>query len=58
MAVFQPKINENEMIRADINAHDKIWDQHAHPHEREDQLTKAYTDAEGDFFNNVESATR
>ena len=51
MSVFQPEIQENEIICADLNAHNEIWDKHAHSDDRGAQLTEAIMDAKRGFLN-------
>ena len=58
MLVFQPEIQENEIICADLNAHNEIWDKHAHSDDRGAQLAEAIINAEGGFLNDAELATR
>ena len=58
MSVFQPEIQKNEIICADLNAHNEIWNKHAHSDDKGAQLAKAIMDAEGGFLNDAELATR
>ena len=57
MSVFQPEIQENEIICADLNAHNQIWDKHARFDDRGAHLAEAIMDAEEDFLNDAELAT-
>ena len=53
MSVFKPEIQENEIICADLNAHNEIWDKHAHFDDRGAQLEETIMDAEGGFLNDA-----
>ena len=57
MPVSQPKIQKNEIICADLNAHNEIWDKHVRSDDRGAQLAEAIMDAEGGFLNDAELAT-
>ena len=58
MSVFQPEIQKNEIICAYLNAHNEIWDKHAHSDDRGAQLVEAIMDAERGFQNDAELAKR
>ena len=50
MFVFQPEIQENEILCADLNAHSEIWDKHAQSDDTGAQLAEAIIDAEKTSF--------
>ena len=57
MLVFQPEIQKNEIICADLNTHNEIWDKHACSDDRGAQLVEAIMDSERGFLNDAKLAT-
>ena len=51
MEDFHPTLSESEIVCADLNAHDQLWDPVANSDERGELLAEAVLDANGAFLN-------
>jgi len=51
-------VRQNEVITADLNAHDPLWDQHSNSNQRGEELVEYLLDNQGVIHNIDESFTR